>query len=78
MYVCDQAYEHQPCVFERGNKEVLEQGEYSRFAGPYIILKAEETRQLKNDNLKKESQKVPKQDEDIGNLQILLHLRSLF
>jgi len=32
-------------------------------------------------NLKKKNRdhkKVPKQDEDVGNLQILLHLRSLF
>jgi len=32
-------------------------------------------------NLKRKNRdhkKIPKQDEDIGNLQILLHLRSLF
>jgi len=36
---------------------------------------------VKIDNLKRKNrdhEKVPKQDEDAGNLQILLHLRSLF
>ena len=43
--------------------------------------KTKETRYLKIGNLKKKNRdhkKVPKQDEDAGSLQILLHLRSLF
>jgi len=43
--------------------------------------KTKETRYVKIGNLKKKNRdhkNVPKQDEDTGNLQILLHLRSLF
>jgi len=43
--------------------------------------KLEKLDNVKIGNLKKknrDNKKVPKQDEDTGNLQILLHLRSLF
>ena len=52
-------------------------------AGLHVFLMAliEQLDNVKIDNLKRKNRdhkKVPKQDKDAGNLQILLHLRSLF